>query len=61
MGGVRCVGASALTGASVSRLCIMATVQKTCERETERLRESEIVRGNEWPRLMPRVPLIGGV
>jgi hypothetical protein len=36
--------------ASVSRLCIMGTVLRTCETDTGR--ERETVRGNQRPRVM---------
>ena len=43
---------------SLGKVCIMGTVQRTCERETERL--CETVRGNGWPRVYV-VALIGRV
>jgi hypothetical protein len=58
MGGVRCVGASGLTG-EVYRAC--ASWGRCRKHAKGRRSASETVRGNEWPRLMPRGSLIGGV
>jgi hypothetical protein len=47
------MGAPALTRQVHRALCIMATAQRPCARDAERL--SHTVRGNKWLRVMPRM------